>query len=344
MIINNAEYRSVWWEHGRLKLIDQNKLPFEFAIVEFTEYHAVAEAIRNMTVRGAPAIGAAGAFALALAAQHFHEDKFRSQLRSAHDLLVSTRPTAVDLLNGVDYVYEHTIKFIPDIAHARQVSILAAQEYANNSAEDCRLLGLAGNGIVPDVCRILTHCNAGALATVDWGTALSVIRTAHRKGKKLFVYVSETRPRFQGARLTAFELEQEGIPHAIIPDDAAGYYFWKKEIDLVITGADRVCLNGDIANKIGTYEKAILAKEHKIPFYIAAPLSTFDFGCNRGTDIPIEFRSEDEVKSFQGIPTANPGSPALNPSFDITPAGFITGIITAKGVFTPREAAQKVQG
>ncbi len=344
MIINGSEYRSVWWEHGRLHLIDQNILPFEFAIAEFTEFQAVAEAIRNMTVRGAPAIGAAGAFGLALAAQGAPDDKFRTHLRKAHDVLIAARPTAVDLVNGVNYVYEQTLKFIPDYVHARQVAVLAANEFASRSSEDCRQLGLAGNAIIPDKARVLTHCNAGALATVDWGTALSVIRTAHRKGKELFVYVSETRPRFQGSRLTAFELEQEGIPHAIIADSAAGYYFWKKEIDLVITGADRVCLNGDIANKVGTYEKAVLAKEHKIPFYIAAPLSTFDFTCTRGSEIPIEFRADEELQSVGGVPVANPGSPVLNPSFDITPSGFITGIITRKGVFHPREAAQKVQG
>ena len=344
MIINGSEYRSVWWEHGRLQAIDQNKLPFEFAIAAFTDFQTVAEAIRNMTVRGAPAIGAAGAFGLALAAQSAPDDKFRTHLRKAHDVLIAARPTAVDLVNGVNYVYEQTLKFIPDYVHARQVAVLAANEFANRSSEDCRQLGLAGNAIIPNQARILTHCNAGALATVDWGTALGVIRTAHRKGKELFVYVSETRPRFQGSRLTAFELEQEGIPHAIIAYSAAGYYFWKKEIDLVITGADRVCLNGDIANKIGTYEKAVLAKEHKIPFYIAAPLSTFDFGCTRGSEIPIEFRADEELKSVGGVAVANPASPVLNPSFDITPAGFITGIITRKGVFPPREAAQKVQG
>jgi S-methyl-5-thioribose-1-phosphate isomerase len=343
MIINNNEYRSVWWEHGRIMMIDQNKLPFEFALAEFTNYIEVAAAIRTMTVRGAPAIGATGAFAMALAAQNAPDDKFRAYLRSARDQLIDTRPTAIDLNNGVNHVYESTIKFIPDLSHARQVAVLAANDFANRSAEDCRQIGIVGNEIVPHGARILTHCNAGALATVDWGTALSVMRAAHRKGKDIFVYVDETRPRFQGARLTAFELEQEGIPHAIISDGAAGFYFWKKEIDLVITGADRICLNGDIANKIGTYEKAILAHEHKVPFYIAAPLTTFDFASHRGSDIPIEIRDEDEIKRFNGCRIANPGSPALNPSFDITPAKYITGIITHKGIFHPREAAREVQ-
>ena len=343
MRINDRDYRSVWWEHGRLRLIDQNKLPFEFSVREFTDHFQVADAIRDMTVRGAPAIGAAGAYGLALAAQHAPDDKFRSALRQARDLLIGTRPTAVDLLNGVNYVYEQTLKFIPHIAHARQVAVSAAEEFANRSAEDCRQLGIAGNEIIPENARILTHCNAGALATVDWGTALAAIRVAHRKGKNVFVYVSETRPRFQGARLTAWELEQEGIPHAIIADSATGYYFWKKEIDVVITGADRVCLNGDIANKIGTYDKAVLARAHGIPFYISAPLSTFDFACSRGTDIPIEFRADEELKEVNGFVTANPNSGVLNPSFDITPAELITGIITRHGVFPPDEAAQMVQ-
>lgn len=344
MQINGKDYRSVWYEHHRVKMIDQNKLPLEFKISEYSNYLEVATAIREMTVRGAPAIGAAGAYAMALAAQNAPENKFRAYLRSAREELIATRPTAIDLNNGVSFVYENTIKFIPDYAHARQVSILAAKEFAQKSADDCHQIGVIGNEIVPHGARILTHCNAGALATVDWGTALSVIRMAHKKHKDIFVYVDETRPRFQGARLTAFELEQEGIPHAIITDGAAGFYFWKKEIDLVITGTDRVCLNGDIANKIGTYEKAILAREHKIPFYIAAPLTTFDFTCKEGADIPIEIRDEDEIKQCGGIPTANPGSPALNPSFDITPAKYITGIITHKGIFKPKEAAQKVQG
>ena len=266
MIINQKEYKSVWWEHNRLYAIDQNKLPWELSLVEFKDYRQVAQAIKDMTVRGAPAIGTAAAYAMALAAQVASEDRFRAELREARKYLIETRPTAVDLLNGINYVYEQTIKFIPDIKHCRQVAILAAQEFARHSEEDCRALGEVGSEIIPDKARILTHCNAGALATVDWGTALSAIRFAHRQGKDIFVYVSETRPRFQGALLTAFELEQEGIPHSIIPDSACGFYFWKKEIDLVITGADRICLNGDVANKIGTYEKQSWHDIIKFPF------------------------------------------------------------------------------
>lgn len=343
MQINGNEYRSLWWERDRLKMIDQNKLPFDFVIQEYSSYLQVAVAIREMTVRGAPAIGAAGAFGMALAALSAPDEKFRSYLRSAREALISARPTAVDLSIGVNYVYESALKFIPDLPHARQVSVLAANEFANHSASDCLKLGLVGNEIIPDGARILTHCNAGALATVDHGTALSVIRTAHKQGKNIFVYVAETRPRFQGARLTAFELEQEGIPHAIIADSAGGFYFWKGEIDVIITGADRICLNGDIANKIGTYTKAVLAHAHGVPFYIAAPYSTFDFNCDKGEDIPIEIRDEDEIKRIDGSLIANPGSSALNPSFDITPAEYITGIITPKGIFEASEASQKVQ-
>ncbi|PKN80683.1 MAG: S-methyl-5-thioribose-1-phosphate isomerase [Candidatus Cloacimonetes bacterium HGW-Cloacimonetes-1] len=343
MQINGKEYRSVWYEDNRVFMINQNLLPFRFEIASFGSYEEVVVAIQNMTVRGAPAIGAAGAYAMALATATAPEDKYRSYLRQAHAALIAARPTAIDLNNGVSYVYENALKFIPDVVHSRQVAELASIEFANKSAEDCRRIGIIGQEVIPDGARILTHCNAGALATVDWGTALSAIRMAHRKGKKLFVYVSETRPRFQGSRLTAFELEQEGIEHTIIADSACGFYFWKDAIDLVITGADRVCLNGDIANKIGTYEKAVLAKEHKVPFYVAAPLSTFDFTCNHGTDIPIEIRSEDEIKMFGDTLIANPGSSALNPSFDITPAKYINGIITHRAIFKPKEAAQKIQ-
>ncbi|MCK9557064.1 MAG: S-methyl-5-thioribose-1-phosphate isomerase [Candidatus Cloacimonetes bacterium] len=343
MQINGQEYRSVWFERNRLNIIDQNRLPFNFCIREFGTYMEVVTAIRDMTVRGAPAIGAAAAYGLALAALSAPQEKFRTYLRSARNELLLARPTAVDLSIGVNFVYESTLKFIPDIDHARNVALMAANEYANRSAAECLELGNVGAELIQDGYRILTHCNAGALATVDYGTALSVIRQAHKQGKSIFVYVDETRPRFQGSRLTAYELEQEGIPHAIIADSASGFYFWKNEIDIVITGADRICLNGDVANKIGTYEKAVLAKAHEVPFYIAAPLSTFDFGCQKGEDIPIEIRDESEIKCIADVCTANPASPALNPAFDITPAAYITGIISPKGVFEPETAAQKVQ-
>lgn len=343
MQINGKDYRSLWYEEDALKMIDQNLLPNEFEIKSFTDHLEVAEAIRIMTVRGAPAIGAAGAYGMALAILNAPDEKFRNHIRKAHGTLIAARPTAIDLSIGVNKVYESALKFIPDLSYTRHVALLAAHEFANNIVRECQEIGVLGSQVVPPGARILTHCNAGALATIDHGTALAVIRQAHREGKNIFVYVDETRPRLQGARLTAFELEQEGIPHAIITDAASGFYFWKGEIDMVITGADRICLNGDIANKIGTYEKAVMAQVHDIPFYIAAPVSTFDFACVRGQDIPIEIRSEAEIKRIGENIICNPGSAALNPAFDITPAKYIGGIITPKGIFEPSEAAQKVQ-
>jgi S-methyl-5-thioribose-1-phosphate isomerase len=343
MIINGQDYHSVWMEDSRVFMINQNLLPFKFEIITCNNVEEVAKAITDMTVRGAPAIGAAGAYGMALAARLSGEEHFRNLLRKARDLLLSTRPTAIDLNNGVRLVYENALKWIPDLMHARQVAMQTATDFAAASAEDCRKLGEVGQELITDGMRILTHCNAGALATVDWGTALAVIRMAHRKGKKIFVYVDETRPKLQGSRLTAFELHEEGISHAIISDSAAGYYMQKGEIDIVITGTDRVCLNGDIANKIGTYSLAVLAKEHKIPFYIAAPQTTFDLTCMNGRDIPIEERAEEEVTCLYGNQIANPESQAYNPAFDVTPAKYITGIITSKGIFKPKEAAHKIQ-
>jgi S-methyl-5-thioribose-1-phosphate isomerase len=342
MIINGTEYQSVWMENTKVLMINQTKLPFEFEIVTCSTCEEVAAAIQNMTVRGAPAIGAAGAYGMALAAMSAVDENFRNLLRRDRDMLLAARPTAIDLSNGVRYVYEHALKWIPDLAHARTVAFQSAHEFASKSSEDCRLIGEVGQELIEDGMRILTHCNAGALATVDWGTALSVIRMAHRKGKEIFVYVDETRPKLQGSRLTAFELKEEGIPHAIIVDSAAGYYMQQGKVDIVITGADRICLNGDMAYKIGTYSLALLAKEHKIPFYVAAPQTTFDLTCMNGRDIPIEERSPREITHLNGNLIASPESDALNPAFDVTPAKFITAFITCKGIFKPKEAAQKI--
>lgn len=342
MKIDGKEYRSIWFEAGKVLMIDQNRLPFEFVISTFDEYYELVEAIKDMTVRGAPAIGVAGAYGMALAALNASASGFRTALRKAHEELCGARPTAIDLRSGVDHVYESTIKFIPDIDHARRVALLAAEEFAQRVVNECQKIGEIGAALISPGAKILTHCNAGALATVDHGTALAVIRAAFAKHKDIFVYVDETRPRLQGARLTAWELHQEGIPHAIIADNAAGYYFAQNEIDLVITGADRICVNGDVANKIGTYEKAVLADAHGVPFYVAAPLSTFDLYCPKGSDIPIEFRDAKEITEYEGLKLANIGSPALNPAFDITPARYISGIITPKGMFEAQDATRKM--
>ena len=212
----------------------------------------------------------------------------------------------------------------------------AAEEYCDSIIEKCRRIGVHGEPLIKDGAKIMTHCNAGALATIDHGTALAPIREAHRKGKKVFVYVSETRPRLQGMKLTAFELLNEGIPHAIISDGASGH-FMRKDVDIIIVGADRIAANGDFANKIGTFEKAVLAKELGIPFYTAAPISTFDFSISSGKEIPIEDRAESEVTEIGGVRVAPIGSPALNPSFDMTPHRYLTGIITEMGVLSPQD-------
>jgi translation initiation factor eIF-2B subunit alpha/methylthioribose-1-phosphate isomerase len=295
-----------------------------------------------MIVRGAPAIGATGAFGLAQAALLFKGDnkRFLDYIKEARKILLETRPTAYDLKDGLDFVF-NKIKNENSIKKIKNNAVSAAQKYADDSVERCKKIGEYGNKLIKNNYKILTHCNAGALACVDYGTALAPIRAAHYSNKKIFVFVDETRPRLQGAQLTAFELSEEKIPHAIIADNAAGYYMKKKKIDICIVGADRIALNGDFANKIGTYEKAVLAFENKIPFYIAAPTSTIDLKCSSGDKIPIEERDEEEVHFVQGIDEKNQikkvrvspkNSKALNPAFDVTPAKYVTGIITEKGI------------
>ncbi|MCF7911921.1 MAG: S-methyl-5-thioribose-1-phosphate isomerase [Candidatus Cloacimonetes bacterium] len=330
MRYQDKDYQTVWLENGRLFIIDQNQLPFEFTIIELHDIEQVYEAIKIMKVRGAPAIGAVAALGYALAIGK-GEDIHRS-----YQLLLSSRPTAIDLQNGLDFVKQAIARQITG-AGIKAAAIGAAQQFTDNIANECLLIGKYGNELIADNCRILTHCNAGALATVDYGTALAPMREAHYAGKNIFVYVDETRPRLQGMRLTAWELAQEGIDHAIIADNAAGYYMQQGKIDLVITGADRIARNGDIANKIGTYSKAVLAKENNIPFYIAAPFSTFYRQLLSGRDIPIEERPAEEVLTFNGVALSSGLSGALNPAFDITKAKYISGYITPAGIFNKKD-------
>ncbi|RLF42280.1 MAG: S-methyl-5-thioribose-1-phosphate isomerase [Thermoplasmata archaeon] len=305
MLVEGKEMRSLWWD-GTLKLIDQRKLPFQLKIFEASSVEKVAYAIKKMVVRGAPAIGCAAAYGMALA-----EDK-----EKAARMLKRTRPTAHDLFYAVDYMTEN------------EGRIEAAHRYVEDIVEKCRKIGEIGEKLIKHGSRILTHCNAGALATVDWGTALAPIRMA--KDREIFVWVDETRPRLQGL-LTSWELKQEGIKHAVIADNAAGYFMREGEVDMVIVGADRIASNHDVANKIGTYEKAVLAKENGIPFYVAAPISTFDESILDGKKIKIEERDAEEVtKIFDYIPPE-----IRNPAFDVTPAEYITGIITEKGIIKP---------
>ncbi|MCG8578498.1 MAG: S-methyl-5-thioribose-1-phosphate isomerase [Bacteroidales bacterium] len=339
MRINNKHYRTVWYDATTnvVSMIDQVKLPFAFEIVELKDYKETAEAIRNMTVRGAGAIGATAGFAMAQAFKSFGHST--GDLQIAKDFIEATRPTAVNLFYATNKVFEAGQAGV-------EKAIDMAQSIADEDAEGCRLIGENGNELIKANSRILTHCNAGWLAFVDYGSALSPVYAAKNAGKEPFVYVDETRPRGQGARLTAFELYHNEVDHRIIADNAAAFYMSKGMVDMVITGADRITANGDVANKIGTLEKAIVAKEFGVPFYVAAPFSTFDFATQSGDMITIEERDAEELLYHEGpdsdnemrtIRMASPGSQGLNPAFDVTPARYITAFITEKGIIKPSE-------
>jgi len=337
------ELRTVWMEDGVVKMIDQRLLPHRFRILETKSHVETAQAIKDMAVRGAGAIGVAAAYAVAQAALQYRGrdlQGFMKFMEEAAEVVRNTRPTAVNLFHAVDRVLR-AAKRGSTVEECQELAVREAERIADEDAEASRRIGELGSQLIQDGYRILTHCNAGALAFVDYGTALSPIRVAHRQGKRVFVYVDETRPRCQGSRLTAWELLQEGIPHAIIADNAAGLLMMRGEIDMVIVGADRIAMNGDVANKIGTYEKAVLARENRIPFYVAAPTSTIDPSCSSGDGIPIEERSPLEVLTAWGVDEegevrrvriAPDGSEAINPAFDVTPARYITAIITEKGI------------
>lgn len=325
------------WEENRLLLLDQTLLPMEERFREYSRWPDVAEAIRSLVVRGAPAIGCAAAFGLVLAArQSLAEDTegILRDLEEAEKGLASTRPTAVNLFWALDRMRRvaHTerARSVPDF---RARLLAEAQAILEEDLAGNRALGAHGAALVPQGARILTHCNAGALATAGYGTAVGVIRAAHERGRVAMVWVDETRPVMQGSRLTAWEMVKEGIPHRLISDVAAGFVMKRGEVDLVVTGADRIASNGDTANKIGTYSVAVLAKHHGIPFYIAAPFSTIDTSIPSGAAIPIEERAGDEVRRTGGRQTAPSETPVYNPAFDVTPAELIAGIITERGVF-----------
>ena len=319
------DIRAVWFEDGKVVMIDQRRLPHELVFVSFDRYEDVAESIRNMTTRGAPSIGATAAYGMCLAALS------GCDLEEAAKVTKSARPTANDLFYAVDHMLNELSKGIDPI--------VAADAYAQSMVDKCISIGEFGGPLIKDGFKVMTQCHAGALATVDVGTALAPIRKAKAEGKKFFVYASETRPRLQGMQLTAWELNQEGIDHAIIPDGSSGHFI-REGVDIIIVGADRIAANGDFANKIGTFEKAVLAKEFGVPFYVAAPISTFDFNTATGEDIVIENRSEDEVTMIGDVRIAPVGSPALNPAFDMTPARYVTGFITEKGILRPDEIAK----
>ncbi len=341
MKIEGTSYRTVWLEGSTVRMINQPLLPHRLEIVDLSDHHATAEAIRIMTVRGAGAIGATAGFAMAQAALTARDGSFHDDLARAARQIEQTRPTAQNLFYAVRTVLDAVAAEGDDPRRAREAAVAAAQQIADDDAACCRAIGEHGAERIARGARINTHCNAGWLAFVDWGSALSPVFVAQRQGKEPFVWVDETRPRSQGARLTAWELEQEGIDHAVICDNATGHYLQTGQIDLVIVGSDRIAANGDVANKIGTYNLAVVAREHGVPFYVAAPTTTIDLDAPTGAAIPIEERGPEEVRftwgwsdegTFVRVRTTPAGSPARNPAFDVTPAALVAGIITERGI------------
>lgn len=338
------------WKDWTLYLIDQRKLPLEEIYVPCSDFREVARAIKEMIVRGAPAIGATAAFGFALGAREMAGKAsdwgdFLEKMKEVEETLAKTRPTAVNLF----WALERMERVMKEFGHLNGIAERLEEEAIRIAQEDIetnKAIGRHGAQLIEDGMTLLTHCNTGSLATVDYGTALGVIRTAHEQGKKIKVFVDETRPYLQGARLTAWELMKYGIEAILISDNMAGWMMKKGLVDMVIVGADRVVANGDVANKIGTYSLAVLAKHHSIPFYTALPTSTIDLSKKTGDEIPIEERSEDEVTHCGGRRIAPEGVKVMNPAFDVTPAELVTGIITEKGIIRPpyEENIRKVVG
>ncbi len=357
----SRHYRTVAFDSRRnaVQLIEQRLLPHEFQIVCTRDFRETARAIADMVVRGAGAIGATAAYGLAQGALAFRGRdvaKFSKHLETVYQTLKAARPTAVDPVNAMDQVCA-AMSAGKTVEEQQAIAVAAAETFADEDVRHCQEIGRYGAKLIRNGTRILTHCNAGWLAFVDVGSATAPMYAAHARGKRFYVFCDETRPRSQGATLTAWELAQQKIPHQIIADNAAGHLMQRGEIDLVIVGSDRTLgRTGEVANKIGTYTKAVLAKRHGIPFYVAIPLSTIDWQLKSGFDIPIEERHESEVLGAWGVAAnpkaaprnnntsrrayvrvANPTSRARNPGFDVTPAELITGIITPAGIFKPHE-------
>ena len=344
-------YRTVDFDArtNEVVLIEQRKLPHQFELTRTRTVQQTASAITNMTVRGAGAIGATAAFGLAQAARAFTgktEPAFARHLQRAYETLAAARPTAVDLVNAINEVRasmtgDHTV------AQQQRLALKSARQFADDDVAHCQAIGRHGVKLIKNGMRVLTHCNAGWLAFVDVGSATAPLYAAQAKGKSFHVFCDETRPRSQGAALTAWELAQQGVSHEVIADNAAGHLMQRGEVDLVIVGSDRTLgRTGEVTNKVGTYTKAVLAARHRIPFYVAIPLSTIDWNLKSGLEIPIEEREEMEVLNawgadahgrFRQVRVANPGSTARNPAFDVTPPELITGIITPQGIFGPND-------
>jgi len=329
----HSSLRTVEWKNNSVIMIDQTKLPNKLVFVKFTDYQDVANAIRTLVVRGAPAIGVSGAFGLALAALQSKaksKEKLLEDLEKAKKVLFETRPTAINLAWGLDKIMD-VAKEGKDVSQIKESIINTAKKMAEDDIKTNMIMGKHGAKLFENNDTIMTHCNAGALATVGYGTALGVIRATKESGKKIKVIATETRPVMQGSRLTAFELKHDGIDVSLIPDTAVGYVMSKGLVTKVIVGADRILRTGHVYNKIGTYQVATMAKQHKIPFYVAAPLSTFDLKSNP-EDVIIEQREASEVTGIAGKKTAPDDINVINPAFDMTPPELITGIITEAGV------------
>ena len=325
-----------WTPSGTIRLIDQTRLPGEEVYLECRTIEEVADAIRTMRVRGAPAIGVTAAMGLALGAQTIPAagfEEFLAALEGKGRLLTGTRPTAVNLRWAVQRILELARKSGDlSLTEVKAALVARAQEMCEEDIRINRAMGQHGQTLVPNPARVLTHCNAGGLATAGYGTAVGVIRAAAEAGKRIMVWVDETRPLLQGARLTAWELQKAGIPATLITDNMAGYFMGRGQVDLVVVGADRIARNGDVANKIGTYGVSLLARAHGIPFYVAAPISTLDLSLNDGSEIPIEERAIEEVTHIGGRRLAPVGIRVANPAFDVTPASCVDAIITERGI------------
>jgi S-methyl-5-thioribose-1-phosphate isomerase len=343
-------FRTVTFDKNsnQVRLIDQRLLPHQFNVVSTRDYRETARAIHEMIVRGAGAIGATAAYGLAQGASSFRGGnllKFARHVDFVFEVLKSARPTAIDPVNAMLQV-RAALRAGETVAEAQALAVAAAEQFAQQDVDHCEAIGRQGLKLIRSGMNVLTHCNAGWLAFVDVGSATAPLYAAQQAGRKFHVFCDETRPRSQGATLTAWELAQQGISHHIIADNAAGHFMQRRMINLVIVGSDRVLgRTGEVANKIGTYTKAVLAKRHNIPFYVAIPLSTIDWKLKSGLDIPIEERNQEEVLGAWGIAggtrafvrVANPTSSALNPGFDVTPAALVTGIITPAGIFRPKD-------
>lgn len=333
----------VIWHNNSVSLIDQTRLPNEYAFVEIHRCSDMARAIKTMIVRGAPAIGVAAAYGMYLGAREIEtsdRNQFLNQLDKVAQLLRTTRPTAVNLFWAISRMLKTAYETFGTVEDIKQTLLNTARAINAEDLQTCYAIGDNGLAVLPQTpekLTILTHCNAGALATAGYGTALGVVRSAFREGRLARVFADETRPRLQGAKLTAWECVQEGIPVTLITDSMAAHCMKEGLIDIVVVGADRIAANGDTANKIGTYSLALVAKAHNIPFYVAAPLSTVDFSLSHGNEIPIEERNPEEIYQVGDTIITPTGAEFYNPAFDVTPAQLITAIITENGVFAPGE-------